>query len=119
VRWVDGSHRIAAGRGRRDELGPAVRRVVGVGREAPLDQQVRDPLHALPRQPHGPSDLRDALRLAQHGAEHLPPGGGQADRAGHVLGHRQELPVEPEAGERGVGEQRLLRGLRHEAAISS
>ena len=36
---------------------------------------------------------------------------------GQLLGNREELAVEPEAGERRIGQERLLLG--HEAAISS
>ncbi len=120
VRGVDRAHRLEPGVGDVEQLGAAVGRVVGVLGEPLVDQQVGDPLHALPGQPHRARDLGDALALGQHGAQDLPPRGGQPDRPGQLLRDGEELAVEPEAGQRRVGEQRLRRvGLGHEAAISS
>ena len=65
--------RLLVGRG--EQLGPAVRRVGEVPGQAAFGQDVRDALHALPGDAHGPGDTGHRQRLGQHGAEHLPPGG--------------------------------------------
>lgn len=84
---------------------PAGGRVGPVFGQPLLHQQVSDPLHALAGHAHGPGDPRDGPRLAQHRAEHLPPGRRQPGRPGQPLRHLEELAVQPEDGQRGGREQ--------------
>ena len=58
-------------------------------------------------------------RPAQDRAEHLPPRRRQPDGTGQLLGHREDLPVEAERGERHPAQQVLVPSVTRWAAISS
>jgi len=70
-----------------------VRRVVAVLGQAALDQDVGDPLDALPGQAHLAGDAGHGQRRPEHRPEYLPPRRGQPGRAGQFLGEREELAV--------------------------
>ncbi len=72
------------------------------------DQQIRDPLHALPGDAHLAGDPGDGERPWQYGSEDLPPGRGQPGGPSQLLRDGEELAVQPEDAERGPAEQ--LRG---------
>ena len=43
--------------------------------------------------PHLPAIPATGNRLTDERAQHLPPGGGEADRPGQFLGEREELAI--------------------------
>jgi hypothetical protein len=109
VSGVDAVDGVPPGRRRHQQLGPSVGRVRVVLGQAPVDEEIGDALHALPGDAHDPGDLGHGERFVQHGAQDLPPGGGEADRAGELLGHRQHLPVQAEDRQRHTAQQLLGR----------
>jgi taurine---2-oxoglutarate transaminase len=90
-----------------EEFGAPVGGVGPVLGEPVVDQQVGDPLHALPGDPHRAGDAGHRQRVAEDRAEHLPPGGGEPGGAGQLLRDGEELAVEPEDPE-GAAAQQLL-----------
>lgn len=83
---------------RMQKLGPTVCWVGSVLGEFVRSEDVRHSLHTLAGHADLPGDLSYGERLVEHGAEYLPPRGGQPDGSCERLAQRQELAIESEDG---------------------
>ena len=105
---------LATGVGRREELGPLVMWVIQPDRPILRDQDIRDPLHALPGQPqpHPTRDLRDRQGLGHRRPQHLPERWRELMRSGDHLGGGQEFTVQLERRQHQLRQRITLRRSR-------